>query len=175
MTAKPVDQKTAAAKAAKGIRAVTRPDIRWGRCDIKSTSLLPNILAKHDAALQGAQEAIFIDRDGLVSEGSSTTVYIVAQDGYILTRSLSANILPGITRQTLFELIKTSNYKIEEKAFSKDQLLTASEVFITAASTLVMPVIEVDHQPIGDGRPGPVALSLREAYLAHVRATAGVE
>ena len=174
LTAKPIDVQAAELKAQKGIRAITCPDDRWGRCDIKSTSLLPNILAKHKAREMGANEAIFIDRDGFVSEGSSTNVYRVDDRGVIYTRPLHTNILAGITRCGLIELIHDSEYHIEEMKFTYDQLMSSSEVFISAASSLVLPVIEIDHKAIGGGQPGPVALRLRSLYLQHVRATASV-
>ena len=174
ITAKPVDRAAAAKKALSGIKAISAADIRWGRCDIKTVGLLPNVLAKQEARLHGAGEVIFVDRDGLVSEGGSTNVYIVGDDGVIRTRSLKANILAGVTRLNLMSVIAAGGLAIREEGFTLDQAKAASEVFITAATSLVMPIIAIDDHVIGDGKPGPIATSLRESYIAQARATAGM-
>ena len=174
ITAKPVDRDAAARKAEAGVKAITVPDIRWGRCDIKTVGLLPNVLAKQKAKEQGAGEVIFVDRDGLVSEGGSTNVYIVGHDNVIRTRPLTANILPGVTRLNLLKVAEQEGLTIVEEAFSVDQLKAAREVFVTAATSLVLPVVAVDGVTIGNGAPGLVAGSLRESYIDHARATAGV-
>jgi D-alanine transaminase len=174
ITARPVDRQAAADRAAKGIRTISVPDIRWGRCDIKTVGLLPAVLAKQQAKEKGATEVIFIDREGFVAEGGSTNVFIVGDDGVIRTRALNANILAGITRDTLFGLIKTAGYELREEAFDLATLKKAREVFVTAATSLVMPVVEVDSQVIGNGHPGLVASTLREAYIAEAQKTSGV-
>jgi len=173
ITAKPVDREAAARKAAVGIRAISMPDIRWGRCDIKTVGLLPNVLAKQKAKEQGAGEVIFVDNDGFVTEGGSTNVYIVI-DGVIKTRSLTANILPGVTRLNLLPLIRESGIELREESFTLEEAKAASEVFITAATSLVMPVIAIDDHKIGDGKPGAIACALREVYIERARACAGV-
>lgn len=173
ITAKPVDREAAARKAATGIKAISAPDIRWGRCDIKTVGLLPNVLAKQTAKEQGAGEVIFVDGDGFVTEGGSTNVYIVA-DGVIKTRSLTANILAGVTRLNLLPLIRESGIELREESFTVEEAKAASEVFITAATSLVMPVITIDDHKIGDGKPGPIACALREVYIERARASAGV-
>jgi D-alanine transaminase len=173
ITAKPVDREAAARKAAEGIRAISAPDIRWGRCDIKTVGLLPNVLAKQKAKEQGAGEVIFVDADGFVTEGGSTNVYIVV-DGVIKTRSLTANILAGVTRLNLLPLIAESGIELREESFTLAEAKAASEVFITAATSLVMPIIAIDDHKIGDGKPGPIACALREVYIERARASAGV-
>ncbi len=174
ITARPVDREAAAQKAEHGIKAISAPDIRWGRCDIKTTGLLPNVLGKQAAKALGAGEVIFVDKDGLVTEGGSTNVYMVGNDGVIRTRSLSANILPGVTRLNLLSVIAESGLDIREEAFSLEEAKRAREVFVSAATSLVMPVVAIDGTPIGNGAPGLVATALRDAYIERARRTAGV-
>ncbi|HVZ29933.1 MAG TPA: D-amino-acid transaminase [Asticcacaulis sp.] len=174
VTAKPVDRDAATAKAEHGIKVISQSDIRWGRCDIKTVGLLPNVLAKQAAKEKGAGEVIFVDREGLVSEGGSTNVYMVGDDGVIRTRSLKANILPGVTRLNLLSVIKELGLEIREDPFTLAQAKAAKEVFVSAATSLVMPVIAIDDTSIGNGTPGPVALSLRDSYIDRARRTAGV-
>ncbi len=152
--------------AARGVAAITLPDTRWARCDIKSTALLANVLAKQQAREAGAFEAWFVDRDGLVTEGSSTNAWIVDAEGVLRTRKLDHAILPGVTRGEIIPLCRQAGVRLEEKAFTVDAAKGAREAFITAASVGVIPVTSVDGQKIGDGRPGPVARALREAYWA---------
>jgi D-alanine transaminase len=173
ITAKPVDRDAAARKAAVGLKAISTPDIRWGRCDIKTVGLLPNVLAKQRAKEQGAGEVIFVDSDGFVTEGGSTNVYIVV-DGVIKTRSLTANILPGVTRLNLLPLISESGIELREDSFTLEAAKTAAEVFITAATSLVMPIIAIDDHKIADGKPGPITCALREVYIERARLSAGV-
>ncbi|MCR6661075.1 MAG: D-amino-acid transaminase [Asticcacaulis sp.] len=173
ITARPVDREAAARKAAAGIKAISAPDIRWGRCDIKTVGLLPNVLAKQTAKEQGAGEVIFVDGDGVVTEGGSTNVYIVV-DGMIKTRSLTANILAGVTRLNLLPLVADSGIELREESFTLDEAKAASEVFITAATSLVMPIVAINDHMIGDGKPGPIACALREVYIERARASAGV-
>lgn len=174
ITAKPVDRDAAARKAAVGLKAISAPDNRWGRCDIKTVGLLPNVLAKQKAKEQGAGEVIFVDADGFVTEGGSTNVYIVTKDGVIKTRSLTANILPGVTRLNLLPLIGDNDIELREESFTLDEAKEAAEVFISAATSLVMPIVAIDDHEIGGGKPGPIALALRELYIQRARATAGV-
>ena len=172
ITAKPVDRIAAAKKAMTGIAAISAPDIRWGRCDIKTVGLLPNVLAKQAAKEQGAGEVIFVDAEGYVTEGGSTNVYMVGHDGVIRTRGLNSNILAGVTRLTLLDVVDDNGMDLREEPFTLAQAMEASEVFITAATSLVMPIVAIDGQPIGDGQPGPVASGLRESYIARARRTA---
>ena len=169
VTAKPLDIAAADAKAAHGVAVVTTPETRWARCDIKSVALLPNVLAKQAAREAGAYEAWFVDADGLVTEGGSTNAWIVDAAGALRTRDAGANILRGITRAGVFDLAPGLQLKIEERAFTVAEAKAAREAFVTAASTLVMPVVSIDGAPVGAGRPGPVATALRRLYLQRAR------
>jgi D-alanine transaminase len=148
--------------------AITHPDQRWARCDIKSTALLPNILAKQQAVQAGAMEAILIDAAGMVTEGASTSVFIVDAHGTLRTRPLSHAVLPGCTRAALIADMAAAGIQFEERAFSQAELQAAREVFITAASTFVKPVTKLDGKPVGDGTPGPVARQLFALIARHV-------
>lgn len=172
VTAKSVDPSKNQALAKKGVAAVSRPDLRWGRCDIKTVGLLPNVLAKQTARESGAYECLMYDEMGLVTEGASTNVWIVDEDGKLRTRDAQANILKGITRTALMGLAENEGIEIEERAFTIEEAKRAREVFVTAASTFVMPVVSLDGTKIGDGKPGPVATRLREVYLEQARGEA---
>lgn len=174
ITAKAVNRAAALAKVTAGIKVISAPDNRWGRCDIKTVGLLPNIMAKQAARDAGASDVIFVDAEGFVTEGGSANVYIVTQEGEVKTRSLRANILPGITRIGLLEILRETGFDVSEGAFTLEEAKAAKEVFLSAASTFVMPVIAIDDKIIGDGRPGDVALTLRQAYIDRARRTAGV-
>jgi D-alanine transaminase len=153
------------ASAKKGVAVITQPDIRWGRCDIKTVGLLPNVLAKQAAKERGAAEAWLVDEMGLVTEGSSTNAWIVDEDGKLRTRDAQANILRGITRAAVMALIADEGLELEERAFSVDEAKRAREAFYTSASGFVMPATSIDGVRIGDGKPGPIATRLRELYL----------
>ncbi len=159
------------ARAATGIRVVSVPDLRWGRRDIKTVQLLYPSYAKMEAKAKGADDAWLVE-DGMVTEGTSNNAYIVTRGGTIVTRNLSHDILHGITRASVLKLAAEAQMKIEERPFTIAEAQDAAEAFITAASTFVCPVIEVDGAKVGDGKPGPVARRLREIYLANARATA---
>ncbi len=164
ITARRIDPRTLEARRQKGVRAVTRPDERWARCDIKSTSLLPNILAKTAARDAGAFEAWLVDRDGYVTEGSSTTAWIVTQDGQLITRSLSNAILPGVTRRVILKVSSEAQLPVVERLFTVVEARAAREAFITAATLGATPIIALDGAAIGDGTPGPVARRVQELY-----------
>ncbi|MGL4728698.1 MAG: D-amino-acid transaminase, partial [Bosea sp. (in: a-proteobacteria)] len=155
-------------QARTGIRVITVPDLRWKRRDIKSVALLAQVLAKQAAAEAGAQEAWMVE-DGFVTEGGSSTSWIVTADRKLVSRPLSNAVLPGITRKALLTLLeeeaKGEGLIFEERAFTVEEALGASEAFITAASSLVMPVVEIDGHRIGGGQPGPISRRLREIYL----------
>ncbi|GGZ37810.1 D-amino-acid transaminase [Asticcacaulis endophyticus] len=172
ITARSVDRKVAAAKAETGIKVITQPDIRWGRCDIKTVGLLPNVLAKQAAKDAGASDVLFVDSEGFITEGGSANAYIVDQAGVIRTRSLTANILAGITRAQLLKILGSTDIQVKEEAFSVAQALGAKEVFVTAATSLVMPIVDIDGHKIADGKPGPVATALRAAYIENAIANA---
>jgi D-alanine transaminase len=165
VTAKSTDPLLAERKAAQGAAVISVPENRWGRCDIKSVGLLPNALAKQAARERGAIEAWFVDDLGLVTEGASSNAWIVDADGHLRTRDTQANILHGVTRSTLFEVIREAGLPINEKPFTIAEAQGAREAFITGAGTLVMPIISVDGAKVGDGTPGPVATRLRRLYI----------
>jgi len=165
VTAKSVDPRLAATRAETGIKVITLPETRWERVDIKSVGLLPNVLAKQAAKESGAQEAWFVDTDGNVKEGGSSNAWIVTADGKLVTRPAEHGILRGITRTTLFEVAAKLGLTIEERFFSVAEAKAAREAFISSATTIAMPVIEIDGAPVANGHPGSVVLSLREAFF----------
>lgn len=172
ITVKAVDRAAAEAKAAKGVAVVTTPENRWGRCDIKTVGLLPNALAKQKAKEAGAAEAWFVDDLGFVTEGASSNAWIVDADGRLRTRDTNANILRGITRRTLLDVIAGEGLEVDERPFTPAEATAAKEAFITGAGALVLPVVAVDGQKVGDGAPGPLATKLRRLYIERVRAGA---
>ncbi len=165
VTAKPQDVRAIAARAAKGVCVITAPDIRWGRCDIKSVALLPNVLAKQAAREHGAFEAWLIDSEGLITEGTSSNAWIVDQSGVIRTRDLNANILRGVTRATLMKIAQERQMRIEERAFTLEEAKSAREAFISSATSPAIPVVSIDGAAVGDGKPGAIAQALFNAYL----------
>lgn len=165
VTAKNLDQRAIAARAATGIRITSAPDTRWARRDIKSVNLLPNVLARQGAKEKGAFEAWFVDQDGFVTEGTSSNAWIVDAAGVLRTRALSQEILHGVTRGAILRLAQDRQMKIEERPFTIAEVKTAREAFITAASNAATAVVEIDGARIGDGKPGPVTEALRAAYL----------
>ena len=169
VTAKPLDYAAADAKLSKGVAVVTTPESRWARCDVKSVSLLPNVLAKEAARAAAAYEAWFVDADGLVTEGASTNAWIVDAQGVLRTRDTGANILRGVTRAGVLALAPELQLRVEERPFTVAEAQGAREAFVTAASTLVAPVVSIDGAPVGEGRPGPVAAALRSLYRNHAR------
>jgi len=169
VTAKPVDFAALDAKARKGVAVITQPDIRWGRCDIKTVGLLPNALAKQAAKEAGAGEAWLVDAEGFVTEGSSTNAWIVDGEGRLRTRDTGANILRGVTRKSLIELARECQIEVVEAPFTLVEAKAAREAFFTAASAFVTPVTAIDGKAVGDGRPGPVTLRLRDLYTRRAR------
>ena len=165
VTCKKLDFNAVRKRALAGVKAATQPDIRWGRCDIKSTGLLPNILAKQAAREAGAFEAILVDNNGYITEGSSTNIWIATEDGRIITRPTSDNILAGITRARIKNVAEKLKMKVEEAKISVDDAKKAQEVFFTSASNCATPITQIDDKKIGDGTPGPVAKHLIDAYF----------
>ncbi|SON58247.1 D-alanine aminotransferase [Hartmannibacter diazotrophicus] len=159
------------ALAARGAKVAFVPDLRWGRVDIKTVQLLYPSMAKMEAEGKGADDAWLV-KDGLVTEGSSNNAWIVTPEGTLVTRQLSHDILPGITRATVLRLARERQMKVEERAFTTEEALAAKEAFITSASSFVTPVISIDGHPIGEGEPGPVAKAMREIYIDEARKTA---
>ncbi len=154
--------------AETGADVITVPDIRWQRRDIKSTGLLAQVLAKQQAHQAGAAEAFMVE-DGFVTEGASSSVFVITKAGVILTRPLSNAILPGITRQAVMRLASEEVLTIEERAFTVAETLEAAEVFYTSASSFVIPVVRIDGAVVADGRPGRFATRLRALYIEMAR------
>lgn len=171
VTARASDASAADKLAADGIAVVTMPDNRWERVDIKSIALLPNVLAKQAARAQGAREAWLVDKAGHVTEGSSSNAWIINREGKLLTRHLDHGILPGITRAVLIESLKAHGLELEERAFTVEEAYAAREAFITSATQSVMPVVQIDGRPIGNGAPGLIATALRRDYHQHAEAS----
>ena len=165
VTAKRADPAMAKTRSETGVKVITVPENRWERVDIKSVGLLPNVMAKQKAREAGAQEAWFIDPDGTVKEGASTNAWIVTKDGSLVTRPADHGILRGITRTTVIDVAAKLGLKVEERAFTVEEAKAAREAFITAATTLVMPVVAIDGAPVANGHPGSFALSLRGAFF----------
>lgn len=165
MTARRFDIHQSDAKAAEGARVITAPDIRWGRVDIKTIGLLPNAMAKTQAARAGAAEAMLV-RDGVVTECTSSNAWIVDADGALITHPKSDAILGGITRETAIACAEELQIKVIERAFTVAEAKAAREAFFTSASSFVMPIISIDGSELGGGKPGPVTTRLREAYKA---------
>lgn len=158
-----------APSARTGIAVKTLPDMRWARRDIKSVALLAQVLAKQAAAEAGCQEAWMVE-DGMITEGGSSSVFIVTGDNVIVTRPNSSAILPGCTRRALMALAEERQIRVEERAFSVDEAVAAKEAFITSASSFVLPVVTIDGVQVADGQPGALTKRLREVYLAFARA-----
>ena len=160
-----------APSARTGVKVITVPDIRWTRRDIKSVALLAQVLAKQAAAEAGAAEAWMIE-DGFVTEGGSSSAFILTQDDVIVTRQNSTDILPGCTRKAVVALAEERQLRVEERSFTVAEALAAKEAFITSASVFVQPVVAIDGKPVAGGKPGPMAGRLREIYVEFARNTA---
>ncbi len=154
------------AAAENGIAIKTMPDNRWGRCDIKTVMLLPAALAKEAAREDGAKEAWFVDEKGFVTEGASSNAWIVDKQGRLITRETSPTILRGVTRTTLIDLLKREDLQLVERPFTVEEAKAAREAFITSATNIVMPVVQIDGQPIGNGAPGLLTQRLRSEFYS---------
>lgn len=171
VTARGIDPLKMEKLADQGISIITMPDQRWARVDIKSVSLLPNVLAKQAAREQGAREAWLVDRDGFVTEGSSSNAWIVSKDGRLVTRPIGHDILRGITRTVLLDVIREQGLELDERPFTVEEAYAAREAFVTSATQTVMPVVRIDGRPVGNGAPGLIASALRRAYHAHAESS----
>jgi D-alanine transaminase len=167
VTARSLDPARGERTAAEGIAVITVPDTRWARVDIKSVSLLPNVLAKQAAREMGAREAWFVDAEGFVTEGSSSNAWIVTAGGEVVTRPADHSILNGISRAVVRDAVAAQGLTLVERAFTTTEAWAAREAFVTAASQIVQPVVRIDGKPVGDGRPGPVATGLRREFHRH--------
>ena len=160
-----------APSAKTGIGVITVPDIRWTRRDIKSVALLAQVLAKQAAAEAGAGEAWMIE-DGKVTEGGSSSAFILTQDDVLVTRQNGSAILPGCTRKAVVALAEERQLRVEERAFSIEEALAAKEAFITSATVFVQAVVSIDGKTVANGKPGPMTDRLREIYVEFAKATA---
>jgi D-alanine transaminase len=167
VTARGIDPLKIEKLADEGIAIITMPDQRWARVDIKSVSLLPNVLAKQAAREQGAREAWLVDRDGYVTEGASSNAWIVSKEGRLVTRPIGHDILRGITRTVLLDVIREQGLELDERPFTVEEAYAAREAFVTSATQTVMPVVRIDGRPVGNGAPGLIASALRRAYHQH--------
>ncbi len=166
ITVHPLDIAAIARRRIDGVGVITSPDQRWARCDIKTTQLLPNLLAKTAARRAGAFEVWMLDGDGFVTEGASTTAWIVDAEGCLVTRNLSTAILPGVTRRVLIEAAVAAQIPVSERPFTPQEAQGAREAFLTAASAAAIPIVEIAGKPVGDGKPGPLTRRLAELYAA---------
>jgi D-alanine transaminase len=166
LTMRAQDMAALATRMEKGIAVSTQPDIRWGRCDIKTVQLLPNLLAKQAAKAAGGFEAWLVDEDGFVTEGASTNAWIVEADGTVITRDLSNAILPGVTRRIMLEAMEEAQMKFVERKFTVAEAKAAREAFISSATGAAVPVVAIDGQGIGGGVPGPLAKRIYQLYAA---------
>lgn len=157
----------------QGAAVITLPDLRWARRDIKSISLLPNVLGKQQAKAAGAYEAWLVEADGTVSEGTSSNAWIVTPAGAIVTHAAGPRILNGVTRLGVIEAARAAGIPVEERAFTVEEAKAAPEAFLTSTTALVVPVTRIDGAAIGGGRPGPVTLALRAAMLRRLDEEAG--
>ena len=164
VTARSLNMTRNEALAGKGIAVISVPDNRWGRVDIKTIGLLPNVLARQAAVERGARDAWFVDKDGVVTEAASANAWIVTDAGALVTRQADHAILRGITRTVLFDVIEAQGLRVEERGFTLDEAYAAREAFVTSASQIVLPVVRIDGRAIGDGKPGPVAIALRREF-----------
>src|SRR5580692_5750169 len=164
ITARPLNAARNEAAAEKGIAVISVLDNRWGRVDIKTTGLLPNVLARQAAIEQGARDAWFVDSSGTVTEAASANAWIVTAAGTVVTRPADNTILRGITRTVLLEVIEAQGLTLEERAFTLKEAYSAREAFVTSASQIVLPVVRIDDHPIGNGAPGLLAIALRQEF-----------
>jgi D-alanine transaminase len=154
----------------EGVGVITRPDLRWGRCDIKSISLLANVLARQSAAAAGCREAWLIDRDGMVTEGSASNAYIVDPEGRLITHPLNERILGGVTRSVILELARRDGIEVVERPFSLDEAHGAREAALSSTSSWLLPVTAIDSRPVSNGMPGHVVRRLMALYGGHLAA-----
>src|SRR5882724_11136602 len=167
VTARNLDLANAEKMAADGVALISVPENRWERVDIKSVSLLPNVLAKQAAREQGAREAWFVDKQGFVTEGSSSNAWIVTKNNTVVTRHVDHAILKGITRTVVLDIIAAQGLKLDVRPFTMDEAYQAKEAFITSASQTVMPVVKIDGRPVGNGAPGLIASAMRRDFYRH--------
>ncbi|MBV8940079.1 MAG: aminotransferase class IV, partial [Alphaproteobacteria bacterium] len=162
-----------ATEVEKGVSVIIRPDIRWGRCDVKSIALLPNLLAKQEASSAGAREAWLHRPDGEITEGSVSNAYIVAEKEEVITHPADHRILGGVTRDVVLALARKDGIGVSERPFTLAEACAAREAFITSTSANVLPVTRIDGASVGGGAPGAVTRRLLALYHAHILAQTG--
>ncbi|MFO7666964.1 MAG: D-amino-acid transaminase [Desulfobacterales bacterium] len=167
MTVRKIEEKNPPIRET-GISAITVEDLRWGRCDIKTVQLLPNVLAKQKALDAGCYDAIFVAKDGIVREGSSSNLFILS-GGMLITHPLTPDILSGITRLMVLDICREKEYQVQERFFDKSKLYEADEVFLTGTITEVLPVVRIDGRPVGNGKVGPTARALQKSLLERLK------
>lgn len=174
-TARALDLDGVFERQRKGVGILLVPENRWRRPDIKSTSLLGNVLAKQAAHEAGCYEAVYVDEEGKITEGTSSNIWMVSKKGSLVTRTTDGAILAGITRSSLLKILKHEVGKIEERAFDRRELLKAPEVFLSGTTSFIMPVVKAGSKKIGNGKPGPVGQRLVREYWNYVRDETGFE
>ncbi|WP_197460253.1 aminotransferase class IV [Sphingorhabdus sp. M41] len=160
--------------ADRGMTIITRPDLRWQRCDIKTTQLLYASLMKMEAVAAGVDD-VWMTQGEMITEGTSQNAHIISQDGVLISHQLDRRILPGVTRVEMLEQAKFMELSVEERAFSIDEAKNAAEAFVTSSTLLIMPVIEIDGHRIGDGQPGERTRKIRQNYLAAVQRASSIK
>ena len=174
-TARPLEMEAIRARLNGGVKIITVKENRWARPDIKSTSLLGNILAKQAAAKAGAYEAVYYGEDGFVTEGTSSNIWMITGEGVLVTRKTDGKILPGITRKAVVEGLKGAVSGIEQRPFNLEDLKTAREIILTSTTSFVMPVVDLDGNKVGSGKPGPVTKILQKAYWEYIKKQTGFD
>ena len=161
--------------ARRGVRVITLDDLRWRRPDIKSISLLPNVLAKQQAFEAGAYEAWLVDERGMVTEGTASNAWIVTAADELVTRAADRSILSGITRAAVLRIARQHRRRLAERPFTGEEAKAALEAFLTSTTSWVKPVVEIDDVPVGDGVVGPLTERLLALYAAHAEQNGGPE
>jgi len=169
LTVSPLDMKAIQERQKNGVKIILVEENRWSRPDIKSTSLLGNILAKEAAWQADAYEAVYVDRDGFVTEGTSSNIWMITRDDILLTRKTDGAILAGVTRGSMMKAVSG----VEQRRFTREELLAAKAAFLTGTTTFVMPVVQIDGEKIGDEKPGPLLEKLVKIYADYIKAETG--
>jgi D-alanine transaminase len=172
-TTRPLDMEAIRERLQNGVKIIVVKENRWAHPNVKSTSLLGNVLAKEMATKKKAYEAVYLGRDGNLTEGTASNLWIVNNEGVLVTCKTDGKILPGITRLAVVDALSGAVKGIEERPFALTELKTAREVFLTSTTSFVMPVVNVDGEIIGEGRPGPVTKILQKAYWEYIRKQTG--
>lgn len=172
LTARRFDFHHRVTQLAQGIAVISLPDQRWARCDIKTTGLLPAVLAKQEAKRAGAFEAMF-ERDGKVTEGGSTNMWLVDGRETIVTHPISMEILAGVARDTLLQLAQENGLQVEQRSFTLEEARGAPELFLTSTTAPILPITTLDGAPVGHGSPGPVTTRLADMVWSEVERQTG--